>query len=307
MPAPAWILASAMAKVHVGEQHEALTGIELACFSWLFNGPRAASARAALLPPTPVRGGNGIGRCCAAFFNRERHYIDAVVGLQEDCDICDGLVSSVAFDIALLARNLRSTPRYLEDALAAGAESWELCATSLRRIAHDFAADVAGRYGRCLPLLCIHSDYPGDHGGRFVCSAETVALVPDGPSPLVVGQIDPLSDASLGALRPSPGMTAWLRLCRPAALWMRAGVAREFILPEVKHIDACVSETNGAQARIGMQVAEALHVALAVNLTEQMVSEVWETLSESALGPTLLRRAGGSWTLVGQEFGTFVL
>lgn len=290
-------------------------GWEFAGLSWLFNGPQAAAARAALLParppepPTTVAKNKGRGlaaACCAALCCRPPKDQSASADtVQQDYQLQGlGLTSCVDFfEASLLARSWKPASRLLDETLGAGAEAWEMCALALARVAHDSAAAAAGAQGRALPLLHVVPRKDGDDTGGP--GAKTLMLLPDGPQAVVLGpRSGPPPDGRLGAVRHCAGVQAWLRLCRPVALWNAAGRARGFA--------AECAELPGANANgvpcVGSEVVEALQAALAVQLTESLVSEVWDALAELELAPSLLRRANGSWTRVDEgDDGGFVL
>lgn len=269
--------------------------------SWLFNGPKAASARTALLPRR--QGGGSWALCCAALCGKRVSHV--ALGLEDDGEV-DGLMSCADFEASLIARCWRTAPQCLDQALASGVEAWALCAVVLARIAHDSAADAAGALGRALPLLHVTLQADTDKVDRGVKKA--VALVAEGPQPLTVGLAALPSCAPLGSIRVSAGVQAWLRLCKPAALWNAAGGYRGFV-GTVAHSAAATHGDRPCDAttQVGAQVVEALQGALSVQLTKQMVSEVWEALGELELAQTLMRRAGGSWMQVTGEYGGFVL
>jgi hypothetical protein len=141
-----------------------------------------------------------------------------------------------------------------------------------------------------LPLLS--ADEKGN--GMPVSS---VALVPEGPEPLLVqADCSAPRTAPLGTMKSTPSVQAWLRLCKPAALWSAAGGAHGFA-----PISSCGGTPRGAE------VVEALQAAFKVHLTEQMVMDVWDALSELDASKSLVRRASGTWTQVSNDVGTFVL
>jgi len=275
------------------------TGREFLGLAWLLHGPKAVSARLALLPT--AGGGSTLAGCCGALCGRKRHTLLSI-GLDDD-GLVDGLTSCADFEASLIARSWRTAPQYLDQALAAGVEAWALCAAVLARIAHDFAADAAGSLGRALPLLqdLVQTDAAGKG------SKKAVALVVEGPQPLTLGLAARPSCTPLGSIRASAGVKAWLRLCKPAAVWNIAGGTRGFTAIDLPAPQQCGGSHNERPPQFGIQVVEALQAALAVQLTEQMVSEVWDALSELELAQTLTQRACGTWTQVASDCGSFVL
>lgn len=286
MPRPACTISTTSSSAI--DASERPTGIEFLGLSWLFNGPKAAAARLALLPSVPREANSSLALCCAALCGRRGPEMTmGLMGLEES-GLVEGLSSCADFEVSLLSRSWRAAPRCLDEALASGAEAWALCALVLARVAHDSAADVAGSYGRALPLL--HA------------SKEAVTLVPEGPQPLVMGVASSPKSESLGSIRACAGVQAWLRLCKPAALWSAAGGSRGFI-----DGSGTMQSKEGTGASVGVQVVDALQAALAVQFTEQMVREVWEALAELDAAHTLMRRAGGTWTRLSCELAGFVL
>lgn len=198
-------------------------------------------------------------------------------------------------------------PRYLNQALAAGAEAHTLVAAALARLARDQAAaascaadaGAAGgpQRGRALPLLALAATAPGAVrvGGRLA-----VELVSEGSGPLVLAAGGAAacasaagSDVGIVVVQGTAGLLAWLSLCKPAALWSAATAQRSPGAAE-------------ASPNVSLHVAAALQAALAASLTEQMVSEVWAALAEQEVAGRLQRRAGGTWTQLVQD-GIFVL
>lgn len=256
------------------------TQAELASFSWLFNGPQAANARSALLSSSsaavPV---NGFAAWCSRLSGKSAAgHGDAPTGGFGDC-------AAESFDELLLARAWHAMPRLLDGALAAGCEAWALCAAALARAAHDAAGAAAGARGCALPLL-------GRGSGPGV---NQLFLVPEGPGPLTLGAGPEVShEAGLGAIGRLGGVQAWLRLCRPAALWSTAGKARGYLASGAR------GTAEGDDSPQGSQIVEALQAAFTVHLTEQMVAEVWEALS-AVEATSLVRRPAGTWTTVGDK------
>jgi len=211
---------------------------------------------------------------------------DVAIGLQHDDGVA-GLTSLADFEAALLARRFGRVAPLLNEALGGGIEAWALCCASLTRVTHDAAAAVAGVRGRALPLLRVASSGREENG-----NATRVALVRDGAEPMRLGTtVEPTAvDDCLGSIRLSMGVQAWLRLCKPMALWSAAGCAKGFIT---------ASETSMADKSLasncGEQVVDALQAAFAVQLSEQMVLEVWDALNELDSARTLTRRSGGTW------------
>lgn len=270
---------------------DAPTPVELVGFSWLFNGPTAATGRT-VLRPTAAGGGGALAQCCAALFGKaSRNDAAARAAIEDNRDV-RGLPTCADFEAALLSRNFRELPRLLDEVLAAGAEAWALCAASLARVAHDAAAIATGVRGQALPLL---GSTDAGSGPRVV------VLVPDGPPPIALrAGTSPAAGggASLGPLKASSGMEAWLRLCRPAALWSAAGAARGY----------CVGAPGDGGSRIGEQVTEALRVAIGVRLVDGMVAEVWEALQErQAENSMLAPRPGGKWVHTANAANAFEL
>lgn len=321
-----------------GGAQGAPNGVDFASHSWLFNGPQAAGARGVFVPQGVFHeaiGGGVFAECCAALCGKKPPSEDVVSGLEEDGDV-EGLVSCADFEASMLARSWRLAPKLLEEALAAGVEAWALCFVSLARVAHDMAAAAAGARGRALPLLVVVNSSNGAAAGSLkaagaapIVANNAVALVPEGPPPLVAGPSPPhqgaangaanghaLMAAPLGMLTSSPGVQAWLRVCRPAALWSAAGSTRGFT--EKPLGDEQLPATPGAA---GALVVEALQAALAAPLNEQMVNEVWEALAEleaSAMSggkggdachsrTRLVRRACGTWARVASDGSNLVL
>jgi len=200
----------------------------------------------------------------------------------------DGPRSGRSFDnleAALLARSWPSVSRLLGEALAAGADAWSFIAMALARRVHDHAAAAGGAEARSLPLLTDISAGRGGMGG----TSRVVALVPEGPLPLAVGMQLSLPGAPLGQIRSTAGVEAWLRLCRPVALWSCAGASNGST--------AAANEllTAGRSNKVEEQVCDALKVASSVHLTEQMLAEVWKALAELEGSQDLFRRAAGTW------------
>jgi len=302
LPPPVCVASTSASSGQPGGLMDETTGTEFVSLSWLFNGPQAATARSALLPQSAQDSlpGGGFAKCCAALCGKENS-AQISSGLEEDGEIL-GLVSFADFEASLLARRWRSAPRFLEEALAGSVEVWALCATALARFAHDAAGAVAGARGRALPLLYDLGDKGhGSGGGR----SKVVAVVPDGGQPLVVGPEPPAPQAALGPARPSHGLQAWLRICRPAALWSAAGGARGFTASSAELPVASSSDSAGA--RTGAQVVEALQAALAIHLTEAMVFEVWDALRDLEVEQSLTRRPGGGWARVDAASCGFLL
>lgn len=262
------------------------TPAEFVGFSWLFNAPSAMNARQALGTSTS-EGGNPIAACCAALCGKgptqELH-----VALQDTPDV-PGLSTCAAAEVAILSRNLWEMPRLLDEVLTAGAEAWSLLATSFARLAHDAAAEAAGSQARHLPLL---AELSGASSG-----SARVGLVPEGPPPVAAGLRLSQPGAPLGSVRLRPGVEAWLRLCRPLALWSAAGSARGLAVG-AKELHAA-----GAGKKAGEQVSEALRTALTVKLTGPMIAEVWDALTELDVTRTLVRRASGTWTHIDTGVG----
>jgi len=266
------------------------TSKEFLTFAWLFNGPNAASARSALLPSQQLspKDQGGLAALCASLCNKKKmpEDDDVAIGLQHDDGVA-GLTSLADFEAALLARRFGRVAPLLNEALGGGIEAWALCCASLTRVTHDAAAAVAGVRGRALPLLRVASSGREENG-----NATRVALVRDGAEPMRLGTtVEPTAvDDCLGSIRLSMGVQAWLRLCKPMALWSAAGCAKGFIT---------ASETSMADKSLasncGEQVVDALQAAFAVQLSEQMVLEVWDALNELDSARTLTRRSGGTW------------
>jgi len=280
---PACTLTQTAVNTGAFSQQALQTPAELIGLGWLLSAPEAADARAVLHPRGLLQGGNPIAECCAALCGKNVS-LSVSSGLEDDSEV-EGLLSCADFEAAMLGRSLRTVRQQLEEALAAGGEAWALCTATLARLAHDSAAAVAGARGRGLPLLCISEARGGSPG--------TVALISDVLLPIVGGLPPPaeLPAKPLGGIRTNAGVEAWLRLCRPAALWSAAVTARWFGLSAA---NAQRAVTDG----IGEQVAEALKAAFAVQLTEQMVSEVWNALGEVEGAGSLARRAGGAWMMM---------
>lgn len=252
---------------------------EFVGLAWLFNAPSSATARTAL-GSTGGGGSNPIADCCAALCGKgPSQEFDAT---PDNGDV-PGLQSCSSFEAALLSRNTWDMARFLDEVMASGAEAWSLCATSMARLAHDAASEAAGSQARTLPLLC----EVGSSGGN----PRVVSFVPDGPPAIAAGLKLGQQGAPLGKMRLGPGVEAWLRLCRPLALWSAAGSARGY---------AVVADElqSAATSRAGEQVSEALRVALSIKLTAPMVSEVWESLSELEVARKLVKRACGTWVHV---------
>lgn len=337
VPPPTCVIATS--SLHSGGPG-APSGDEFASHSWLFNGPQAANARGVFVPQGALQeamGGGTFAECCAALCGKKSPQEDVVSGLEEDGCV-EGLVSCADFEASMLARRWRSAPALLEEALAAGVEAWALCSISLARVAHDIAAAAAGARGRALPLLVAVRSGNGAAtaplnaaGAAEDATTKAVALVPDGPPPLFAGP-DLLHDgptdgqanghsagkaAHLGVLRATPGVRAWLRVCRPVALWCAAGGARGFAEKSLG------DEVPSAPGAAGAQVVEALQAALAAPFSEAMVNEVWEALAEleasamrggdgkgadaGACRLRLVRRPCGTWAQVARDSGGLVL
>lgn len=272
------------------------TEAELASFSWLLNGPLAANLRAALVSqaqPPPER---GLASCCLRLCGKkasaERLAKPSLGGTRSP----GHLGAHPGFDAFLLARDWSSAPRLLDDALARDFSTWFFCAVALARAVHDAAAAVAGPHGRALPLLCAVD-------GKQALQA--VALVTEGPGPLMAaGHVLPHNPASLGAIRPTSGLHAWLKMCRPAALWSAAGGARGYVHPGA-FVTPSFAEDRGGSPK-GAQVVEALRAAFDVELTEQMVAELWGALGDLDASRGLVRRASGTWAQVSAERGVLL-
>lgn len=336
VPVPACLIATSAS--HSGGPGSP-SGAEFAGHSWLFNGPQAANARGMFIPQGTFReaiAGGGFASCCAALCGKRPPPLappadDVVSGLEEDGDV-EGLASCADFEASMLARSWRLAPQLLEEALAAGVEAWALCSVSLARVAHDMAAAAAGARGRALPLLvAINTDGVGAPskaaGGAPAPDTKAVALVPEGPLPLLLGSAGEVGAATnghacgsqLGALRLTEGVQAWLRVCRPVALWSAAGGTRGFAEMPLG------GEVPAAEGAAGVLVVEALQAAFAVPFSERMVNEVWVALAEleaskaTAAGrrsksgdapvhrPRLMRRACGTWAQVAGDDGSLLL
>jgi len=280
-PPPCVVSASTSERGHLAERP---TAQEFFGLGWLFNGPQAAPVRESLMPQQEPEkdSGGGLAACCAVLCGkRVEKAAELPMGLEDDSGIA-GLSSCADFEASLLARSWKMAPRFLDEALASSAEAWAICSASLVRVAHDSAAAVGGERGRALPLIT--SDTGGGGGG-----AKVIGLVPEGPAPLLVPPGQAKSPGVLGEVRSCAGVEAWLRLCKPAALWSAAGYARGYT--------AVANELQATAAgSVGTQVVEALRSALSVRFTEQMILEVWDALIESGASQNLVRRAGGSWT-----------
>lgn len=305
LPPPAACLFTAAAWDQVANQYGAspTTVRQLFGLSWLFNGPRGEGARIRLLQSSgadpPGASDNPIAACCAALCGKALR--------RDDGDKVSGdvpLSSCADFEAALFSRSWRLATDCLNEVLEAlfassskTIEPWAFCAQILARLAHDGAGAVAGSRGRALPLL-------GAAGGESATGgARAVALVPDGSLPILSGgsskEDRAPNDASAGAmqhrLRSGPGLEAWLRLCRPAALWTAAGRApgSEVLGGELR---ALGSAGGGG---VGARVVDALQAALMVKLTEEHVAEVWASLDGGkvvdASAVRLVRRSDGTW------------
>eukprot|EP00929_Paragymnodinium_shiwhaense_P024377 TRINITY_DN15017_c0_g1_i1.p1 TRINITY_DN15017_c0_g1~~TRINITY_DN15017_c0_g1_i1.p1 ORF type:complete len:1553 (+),score=278.20 TRINITY_DN15017_c0_g1_i1:434-4660(+) len=287
-----------------------LSGKDLVNCCWLLNGPQAGPARASLLPASsgpsgPAAAPSGIAACCAAVLGKkppraleDEALLPAI--RPQDCG-SEALVSSADFDVALAARNWAAIPKLFSSALASGVEPWMLCSATLGRQARDCAGASAGLRGRALPIMYQLPD-AGQSGNATGSQAEPastclIGLVPEGPEPVTLGAIAS-TGISLGSVRASPGVQAWLRVSRPSALWAAAGASRGFINPQ---------RAPQLPAPRGEELAEAVQSALAVQMTEQMVSEVWDALGELEASKSLLRRACGSWVQVSRPGPGFIL
>mmetsp|Transcript_38013 Transcript_38013/g.88856 ORF Transcript_38013/g.88856 Transcript_38013/m.88856 type:complete len:2604 (-) Transcript_38013:319-8130(-) len=286
LPVPQCIVSASASTASRGSLVERPTGQEFFGLGWLFNGPQAGAVREALLPGQDVRsdsgGGGGFAACCAALCGKRTEQYNTPLTLEDDGGIA-GLASCADFEASMLARSWKMAPRFLDEALASSAEAWAICSASLVRVAHDSAAAVGGDRGRALPLL--HADASGGSGSKVV------ALVHEGPVPLMVPAGPARGPGVIGSVRSCAGVEAWLRLCKPAALWSAAGIAHGY--------SAAVNELQATHGgSVGNQVVDALRQALSVRLTEQMVAEVWDALLEAGAAQSLVRRAGGTWTQV---------
>lgn len=269
LPPPACVMSTAVPQT-TAPLAERPTGPEFLGLSWLFNGPDVAAVRTTLAPACAAPPG-GVAACCAALCGGSSGG-SVSSNFDEDRDV-DGLPSCADFDLSLLTRNWKMAPRFLDEALAGGAEAWALCATSLARLAHDTAGAVAGSVGRSLPLLA--------EAG----SSKSVMIVLEAP-PLVSGP-EQTTPPDLGSIRSNAGVEAWLRLCRPVAVWNAAGAARGFVAAGV--------QPPNLPSGVGTQVVEALKTAFTVRFTDQNVAEVWDSLRGSSASATLEQRAGGTW------------
>lgn len=213
-----------------------------------------------------------------------------------------GLAGCTGFDACVFARRWDQALEFLDEVSAAGAEACSLCASTLSRLARDHAADVAGARGRFLPLLSVG---PGaELPGAAAQGRVDIVLVQEEPRPIVVGSDtgDPANFA-LGSIHLCPGVRAWLSLCRPLAIWSTADHTQR----GDKHRTQEHKSSNGAVQSPTLQVVSALQAAVAVQLTEQLVTEVWEALDEHGLLEKLQERSCGAWVCSDNHSGGLIL
>jgi len=198
----------------------------------------------------------------------------------------DGLAICADFEASLATQNWRMTSRFLDEALSSGVMPWLLCNTTLSRLAHNIGAAIAGTRGSMLPLVAADS-------------SNNVTLILDGSLPVNIrtGSEPPVRPFRMPLA--GPGMDAWLRVCRPAALWSLAGGAHGF--QAANALPAAMSNT----ANVGDQVVEAIQAALSTRLSEEHIAEVWRALNTAIAQGSLVRRADGTWAAV--ESGSLML
>jgi len=248
---------------------------DFATFAWLFHRSLAVgqmrSAAAGDDDDNPCA-------CCAALCGKSDQ---GGFGGASSSSSCANL------EAALLARNWWEVQRCLDEALASGWEAWSSCAASMARLAHEFAAAAGGSDARALPLLA-------EAGNGMGGGSRAVALVPEDALPLAVGTKLRPPGATLGQIRSCPGVEVWLRLCRPLALWSAAGASRGFAVASRELLTAAGS----GGGRIGEQVSDALKIAMSVNITAEMIAEVWDALKQLEASRHLFRRSVGTWVQI---------
>jgi hypothetical protein len=242
----------------------------------MFNGPQGAELRAQMFPEEEET--NPIAACCAALCGKASTATKVDFG----SDSSDNLAICSDFEASFISRSWKMAPRFLDEVMASGVDSWALCSVALARVVRDIALSCVGHRAQGLPLLL--TDQVGAGG------AQNAFLIPDGALPIMSGKGPHSLLQPFGQIRTNPGVDAWLRLCRPAALWSLAGGARGFQAANALQT-AIVTGIHG----IGSQVVEALQNALAVRLTEEHVIEVWDALGEPISKGVLSRRADGTW------------
>lgn len=289
---PACILSTlaASALAHSPDGGEVASSFDFADMCWLLNGPRAEATRASLIPASVIVG-RSLASCCAVMCGRD---VRAPRLRVQDDEITDGLADCANFEVCLLSRSWRAAPKFLSNVLNAGVEAWALCSAALARIARDFEANVAGTCAVSLPLLSTSAISGGPANPRIRGQVD-VMLVPEGPHPVALSCACTNGGECLASVRVSPGVSAWLSLCKPAALWSTAISARSS------------ATMNQGSAKVVHQVVAALQVAVAVQLTERMVAEVWEAVNGLAMSGKLHRRACGTWTMLAGDWVGFVL
>jgi len=203
LPPPPFVLSSKAMSLAPGSM-QSLTSHELLGLSWIFNGPQGDKVRPVLLPQQEPVKTNAITAFCAALCGKTKTLEASGHGDVEG----SGLAICGDFEASLCTRDWRMIASLLDEALASGVEAWTLCCAALTRLAHDTAAASAGTCGRTLPLL--FSD-------MRTMPLRNVELIPDGPLPIMNGTDAPALQKPLGTLKASPGVDAWLRVCRPAA------------------------------------------------------------------------------------------
>jgi len=294
MPAPTCTISCKTVLNNQPEPVKSLTDYESFGLSWLFNGADGSNARAGILQGKLDCSPNAFAACCAALCGKSAQHPASRDGVDfHDC--VDGLGVCADFHAALLARNWRMMAEVLQECLDAGVEMWTMCHAALVRMIHDLAATVAGSRGRALPLLCVAGSSSSSPTSN---SCRKVALVPDGPLPIIAASrlAQPRFQERSTTLNHGPGVEAWLRICRPAALWSAAA-------------GACTSAESlavGTASGMCAPLVEAIQVALQTRMTEEHVSEVWGAVEKLIEGNALIRRANGTWAAVPDD-GSFLL
>jgi len=283
LPPPPFVLSSRTATPASVKATELPTSYELLGLSWIFNGPQGELVRPVLLPQEDILAQGALQACCSALCGKTQ--MQAAIDLG-GIDGAEGLAICSDFEASLTTRNWRTASRFLEEALASGLEPWTLCSAALARLAHDIAAATSGTQGRTLPLLF------SSQSVAAVGSARSVELIPDGPLPIMNKTSFQTPQQPVASLKASPGLDAWLKVCRPAALWSLAGRARGF-----QAANALQPAGASDKAPIGDQVADALQMALTIKLSEEQISEVWESLGELISKGSLVRRADSTWAM----------
>lgn len=175
-------------------------------------------------------------RCCAVFW---RPRLAPAVSYH-DC----GSLASSSIEACLFWKTWDAAPSQLAEVFASGPEAWAVCMSTLARFARDRVLPFTpSGAGFVLPLL--RSPTTGNRG-----SVE-VSLIAEGPT---------VAESISLCVRSRPGLDAWLNLCKPAALWS----------------DATQRAADGAPYVALHDLAKALQLASAVQLTETMVAEIWD-------------------------------